>query len=179
MNGTLQIVIDQQVYERMRKNICSSACNHMHSVFKRKTISEASFIELQGIPYLSCASSCSPDFTICKKRLHSVWPDSFFNHKKQTSPAFALLFKSPPAFSMLKLAHAGKQAHIRLVHISPQTQLGNCPLRVTTDTGRGSIQHWIYLDMDKPRLSHSHNIHTLHCQPATHTNTHKHTHTHR
>lgn len=55
--------------------------------------------------------------------LHSVWPYSIFNHKKQTSPAFALLFKHPSALNVLKLACAGKQAHIRLVHISPQTQL--------------------------------------------------------
>lgn len=45
---------------------------------------------------------------------------------------------------------------------------GNCPVRVTTDTGRGSIQHQIYLDMDKPRLSHSHNTHTAQSTSCTH-----------
>lgn len=73
--------------------------------------------------------------------LHLVWPIYFSTTKKQSSPVFTLLFKHPSASSVPKLADAGKQAHIRLIHIWPQTQLGNCPAGVNTDTGKVSIQH--------------------------------------
>lgn len=103
--------------------------------------------------------------------LHSVWPYSIFNHKKQTSPAFALLFKHPSALNVLKLACAGKQAHIRLVHISPQTQLPT----------KSNHRHWerFHTTLDilrhgqtqaQPQSQHTH-THTAQSTSCAHTHT--------
>lgn len=101
-------------------------------------------------------------------------PIHFSTAKKQTSPAFALLFKHPSASNMLKLAHAEKQAHIRLVHIFTTNSTGELP-------NRSNHRHWerFHTTLNilrhgqtqaQPQLQHTHTHCTVN-QLQTHTHT--------
>lgn len=59
--------------------------------------------------------------------LHPVRPFSFFQPQQTDQSSF--LHQHPSASRVLKLVRAGKEARIRLVHISPQTQQGELPSR--------------------------------------------------
>lgn len=113
----------------------------------------------------------------CIGRLHPVWPYSFFNHKKQTSPVFALLFKHPSASKHAKVSPCRKTGPY-----SP------CSHFTTNSTGelpnRSNHIHWerFHTTLDilrhgqtqaQPQLQHTH---TLHSRPAAHTHTDDETH---
>lgn len=112
-----------------------------------------------------------PGFTIHKRHTTTVALCSFFNHKKQTSPVFALLFKHPSASKSAKVSPCRKTG--------PHSP---CSQFTTNWTGelpnRSNHIHWERFHTTLDILRHgqtqaqpqSQHTHTLHSRPAAHGN---------